>query len=100
MLAGAAIALVIGLPALRIKGLFLAVTTIAFAVALDSYFLNVNNFPSLIPSSVPRPLLFGRFDLEEQYTMYVFCVAILLVWLVIASGPPEVAHRSHADRHA
>ncbi len=84
--AGAAIALVIGLPALRIKGLFLAVTTIAFAVALDSYFLNVNNFSSLIPSRVARPLLFGRFDLEDQYTMYVLCVVILFMWLVIASG--------------
>ncbi|MEY2470157.1 MAG: hypothetical protein QOF21_2855, partial [Actinomycetota bacterium] len=84
--AGAAIALVIGLPALRIRGLFLAVTTIAFAVALDGYFLNVNNFPSLIPSRVPRPLLFGRYDLENQYTMYVFCVALLGMWLVVASN--------------
>ena len=43
----------IGLPALRIGSLFLAVTTIAFAVALDSYVLNVNNFPELVPSNVP-----------------------------------------------
>ena len=85
-LAGALVALVIGLPALRISGLFLAVTTIAFAVALDSYILNVNNFPSLVPSSVPRPLLFGRFNLEDEYAMYVLCVVVLAVWIAVAVG--------------
>ena len=40
MAVGALVAVAIGLPALRIRGLYLAVTTIAFAVALDSYFLN------------------------------------------------------------
>ena len=76
----------IGLPALRIRGLFLAVTTLAFAVALDSYVLNVNNFPSLVPSNVSRPLLFGRFDLEDQYTMYVLCLVVLAVWIAVAVG--------------
>ncbi len=85
-LTGAVVALVIGLPALRIRGLFLAVTTIAFAVALDGYFLNLNNFPQWIPSQVPRPLLFGRVDLENQYTMYLLCVAVLGVWLVVAAN--------------
>ncbi len=83
---GALIALVVGLPALRIGSLFLAVTTIAFAVALDSYVLNVNNFPDLVPSSVPRPLLFGRFDLEDQYAMYLLCLAVLATWIVVAIG--------------
>src|SRR5205823_15010704 len=35
--AGAATALVIGLPALRLRGLFVAVTTLAFSVAAASY---------------------------------------------------------------
>jgi ABC-type branched-subunit amino acid transport system permease subunit len=35
--AGAATATVVGLPALRLRGLFLAVTTLAFAVAASSY---------------------------------------------------------------
>jgi ABC-type branched-subunit amino acid transport system ATPase component/branched-subunit amino acid ABC-type transport system permease component len=84
--AGAAVALVIGLPALRIGSLFLAVTTIAFAVALDSYVLNVNNFPELVPSNVPRPMLFGRYDLEDQYAMYVVCLVVLAVWIAVALG--------------
>ncbi len=84
--AGAAVALVIGLPALRIGSLFLAVTTIAFAVALDSYVLNVNNFPELVPSNVPRPMLFGRYDLEDQYAMYVVCLVVLAGWIAVALG--------------
>ncbi|MEO7428344.1 MAG: hypothetical protein ABIY48_03080, partial [Acidimicrobiales bacterium] len=69
-IAGALVSLVVGLPALRIRGLFLAVTTLAFAVALDQYVLNFNNFPKLIPTKVGRPMLFERFDLNQGTTMY------------------------------
>ena len=37
---GAVASVIIGLPALRIRGLFLAVTTLAFAVATSSFLLN------------------------------------------------------------
>ena len=52
---GGLLALLLGLPALRIRGLFLAVTTLAFAIALDSYFLNPTYFDAQSPrtSSVP-----------------------------------------------
>lgn len=83
-LAGALVSLVVGLPALRIQGLFLAVTTLAFAIALDSYFLNFNNFENLLPQEVERPLLFERFDLTGHYTMYVFCL-VMLVFSVLAA---------------
>jgi branched-chain amino acid transport system permease protein len=75
--AGAAIALVVGLPALRIQGLFLAVTTLAFAIALDSYFFNPNRFSWMLPKDVVRPFLWDRFDLESNYAMYVLCLGFL-----------------------
>ena len=83
---GALIALLVGLPALRIKGLFLAVTTLAFALALDQYFLNRNTFPKLIPGTVNRPLLWSRFDLERPYMMYATCLAFLGVSILVAHG--------------
>jgi branched-chain amino acid transport system permease protein len=83
---GALIALLIGLPALRIKGLFLAVSTLAFAVALDSYFLNPNNLPALVPGGIDRPILWGRFDLENQLTMYYLCLAFLVLTVLAAVG--------------
>jgi branched-chain amino acid transport system permease protein len=83
---GGVVALLVGLPALRIKGLFLAVTTLAVALALDQYFLNQNNFPQLIPGSVDRPLLWQRFDLEHGYVMYATCLAFLGLAIMAAVG--------------
>jgi branched-chain amino acid transport system permease protein len=77
MVAGALVAVAIGLPALRIRGLYLAVTTIAFAVALDSYFLNPANFSSFVPDATVPPVLFKRFDMESQWVRYYFCLAIV-----------------------
>jgi branched-chain amino acid transport system permease protein len=84
---GGLVAVLVGLPALRIKGMFLGVTTLALAVALDLYFLNSSNFSSWIPSSgVDRPLLLQRFDLNDQYTMYLVCLAFLLVTVLVTMG--------------
>ncbi len=83
---GAVIALLVGLPALRIKGLFLAVSTLAFAVALDSYFLNPNNLPGFVPGGITRPVLWRRFDLENQLTMYYLCLAFLIFTILAAMG--------------
>jgi branched-chain amino acid transport system permease protein len=85
-LAGGLIALLVGLPALRITGMFLAVTTLAFAVALDSFFLNPTNFPSFVPGSIPRPVLFGRFDLESEWVMYYLTFAFLVLTIFAALG--------------
>ena len=85
--AGALVALLVGLPALRIKGLFLAVTTLALAVALDQYFLNDATFPQFIPSTgVSRPLLIQRFDLGSNYAMYLVCLGFLGLAVLVARG--------------
>ena len=73
----AAVAVAIGLPALRIRGLYLAVTTITFAVALDSYFLNPANFSSFVPDSTLPPVLFKRYDMASQWVRYYFCLALV-----------------------
>ena len=84
---GGLVAVLVGLPALRIKGMFLGVTTLALAVALDFYFLNSNNFSAWIPSSgVDRPLLLQRFDLNDQYTMYLVCLSFLAVSILATMG--------------
>ena len=84
--AGAVLALVVGLPALRIQGLFLAVTTMAFAIALNSYFFNPDQFGSLLPRNLRRPFLWERFDLESNYAMYLFCLAFLGLAVLAAIG--------------
>jgi branched-chain amino acid transport system permease protein len=86
MALGAAVALAIGLPALRIKGLYLAVTTLAFAVALDSYFLNPVNFASLVPQEVLRPVLWKRFALDSQWAEFYLCLGALVLAIVLQRG--------------
>ncbi|HEY2815333.1 MAG TPA: ABC transporter permease [Acidimicrobiales bacterium] len=84
--AGALIALLVGLPALRITGLFLAVTTLAFAIALDSFFLNQNTFPQFIKSKVSRGVLWERFNMNDNYVMYLVCLGFLAVAILLSLG--------------
>src|SRR5205807_7052206 len=84
--AGALIALIVGLPALRIQGLFLAVTTLAFAIALNAYFFNPDRFSSLLPSDITRPFLWHRFDMESNYVSYLTCLAFLALAVLAAIG--------------
>jgi branched-chain amino acid transport system permease protein len=84
--AGAIVSLLVGLPALRIKGLFLAVTTLALAVAMDKYVINVNNFPSILAHGVEKPLFLERIDLNDGYNMYLFCLAFLGLSILASKG--------------
>ena len=84
--AGALGALVVGLPALRIKGLFLAVTTLAFAVALDTWFLNPTERGSLMPALDDEPILWSRWDLGDNYALYVVSLAFLGLSVLAARG--------------
>ncbi|HVM41495.1 MAG TPA: ABC transporter permease [Acidimicrobiia bacterium] len=83
--AGGITALVVGLPALRIRGLFLAVTTLAFAVALDSYFLNPNNNLGIVKQSVNRPNLFQRWDLNNELTFYYVVFTFFVITILVAN---------------
>src|SRR5438067_5905080 len=83
-LVGSITAVLIGLPALRIKGLMLAVTTLAFAVPVNTYFLNSAYFPRFTPRTVTRPPILQRFDINNPRTFYYFCLVVLFVSLVLA----------------
>jgi ABC-type branched-subunit amino acid transport system ATPase component/ABC-type branched-subunit amino acid transport system permease subunit len=76
-LAGGVIALVLGLPALRVSGQFLAVTTLAFAVAMELYFLNPANYQQWMPASYERPELWGVLELSDERWLYALAVALV-----------------------
>ena len=79
---GAVLAVAIGLPALRIRGLFLGVTTLAFAVAAQSWVFQLHFLT--IDSLVARPLIFGRFDVDSEKGFYWVTVAGLLLAILAA----------------
>jgi ABC-type branched-subunit amino acid transport system ATPase component/ABC-type branched-subunit amino acid transport system permease subunit len=81
---GGAAAVFIGLPALRIRGLMLAATTLAFAVPVSTLFLNSAYFPAFAPRDVARPAVFDRFDLESPLAFYYFCLIALILAVVLA----------------
>jgi branched-chain amino acid transport system permease protein len=70
------------------------VTTIAFAVALDSYFLNPSNFSTFVPDSTLPPVLFKRFDMDSQWVRYLFCLGVVAV----AAIAVRAMRRSRAGR--
>jgi branched-chain amino acid transport system permease protein len=74
----AGFAALLGLPAMRMRGSFLAVTTLAFAVATERTLFRADFFTGLIPDRVNRPnLLFLSFASERNY--YFLCLATLVV---------------------
>ena len=83
-LAGAAVAVVVGLPALRVKGLFLGVTTLAFALTAGSWFFSWEIFRST--SAIRRPIMFGIWDVSAEKDFYFICFAALLLSLWVGSN--------------
>jgi branched-chain amino acid transport system permease protein len=84
--AGAVVAVVVGLPALRLRGLFLAVTTLAFALAASTWLLNGKHVDWVPRNRVERDTIFGAVDLSSQRSYYWLCVACLGLTLLAVRG--------------
>ncbi len=82
-LAGAAAALVIGVPALRIRGFLVTVTTLGFALATGNWLLS-QSWAFGQGVSPRHPYLFGQsLDTGRSYyyvVLAVFLIALLLAW--------------------
>jgi branched-chain amino acid transport system permease protein len=74
----------------RIQGLYLAVTTLAFGYAMQGYLLNSHYpigkrlLPTGLTASIDRPNLYGRFDLENNRSFYYICLALLVLAMLAA----------------
>jgi branched-chain amino acid transport system permease protein len=77
-----------GLPSLRVKGLYLAVATLAAQFFADWLFLRVQWFTNYSPSgsvSVSNLQVFGL-SLESPLAKYLFCLALLVVIALLAKN--------------
>ncbi len=105
--ASAALAALIGVGALRVRGLLLAVSTFAFSVAASQYLFRqpvLSDDLTTVPFA--RGSLFGL-DLSSQRTYYYVCLAVLVVAFGVVSrlrhsgiGRTTIAVRDNADRAA
>jgi branched-chain amino acid transport system permease protein len=98
--AGAITAVIVGLPAVRIQGLYLAVTTLAFGYAVQNYILNPNYWIGrhLLPhgqaASILRPVIYGRIDLENERNFYFTG----LVFFLLSVAAALAFRRNHSGR--
>lgn len=81
----AGFAALVGIPALRIRGLFLGVATYAFAFAVQSVLFDQDYFGWLLPDQVERPTLF-LLNFEDERSMYYLSLAGLLLALALAAA--------------
>ena len=84
-LAGAAAAVLVGLPALRLQGLTLAVSTLAFASAVVAILLNPDQLGRHLPDTIDRPLLFG-ISLDDARAFYYVALLFLALTVVAVTG--------------
>ena len=84
-LVGCIAAVLVGAPALRIPGLFLAVTTLAFAVATGSWLLSRSIFlHGDVSITMPRAVV-GSLTLAPERTYYAVCLVALVIVVLTVS---------------
>lgn len=83
--AAAVVSVVIGLPALRLRGVYLAVVTLGFAqVMQDAVFNNSTLTGSQNGLLVMRPQL-GRLDLSGEHSLYYLLLCVLVASCVLVA---------------
>ena len=108
-LIAAALAALLGLGALRVRGLLLAVTTFAFGVACENYLYARPFFmdsPQSTTASFPVSTLFGL-NISSQRAYYYVVLAVLIAVMVLAGrlrrsgiGRTTIGVRENADAAA
>jgi branched-chain amino acid transport system permease protein len=77
-----------GIPSLRVKGLYLAVATLAAQFFCDWAFLRIGWFTNNTPSgsvSVSNLQVFGQ-SIETPLQKYLFCLALLVLFALLAKN--------------
>ncbi len=85
-LAGSALAVLIGLPALRLSGLYLAVTTLACSLAATAYFFNPAFFGWVPQKRIPRLPILGRIGYESPSGIYWLSLVMVLITVFAVQG--------------
>src|SRR4051812_39219730 len=80
--------MIFGLPSLRVKGLYLAVATLAAQFFSDWMFLRIKWFTLDAPSGSAHVsgLQFFGWGIESSVSKYIFCLAILVVMALLAKN--------------
>ena len=77
---GALVSLVLGIPSLRLRGVYLAVVTLAFGAAAEKYFFPLRGFDAEV---VDRPTVLGLSTARDR-NLYLVALAVLALALFVA----------------
>ena len=99
-LMAALIGAIVGIPSLRIKGLYLAIATLAGQLIIE---WTINHVPAISGGAqasieVPRPSLFG-IELKTQGQLYFFLLFFAVLAIVGDAQPGAQPHRPRLRRH-
>lgn len=79
-LAGSVVAVLLGFTALRVRGAYLAVTTLAFALAMSTLGVNPKYMGSLIAGNINRPSFLSIKTTDDRVFYYVCLAALVAMW--------------------
>jgi branched-chain amino acid transport system permease protein len=79
------VSVAIGLPALRLRGLYFAATSLAFSLAATALLLDPNLLGRFLPSKLDRPDFLG-FSLDNQSAFFFLCLAALIGAVIMVKG--------------
>jgi branched-chain amino acid transport system permease protein len=83
--AGAVLALVTGIPGLRVRGLYLAIITLALSLSVTAYLLNPRFLGKHLRDSISRPIVFGM-DLDNEQVFYYVMLLLLAAVTAMVVG--------------
>ncbi len=84
-LLGAAVSLVLGVPSLRLRGVYLTIVTLAFGAVCEHYIFALEAVRGSRAGIVPRASFLG-FATESDRGLYLVAVAVLAVALTLAGN--------------
>jgi branched-chain amino acid transport system permease protein len=82
---GAVISLALGIPSLRLRGVYLTIATLAFGAACQRYFFVLNSVRGYHASVVRRPPIFGL-SISSNRGLYLLVLAVFGVGVLIAAN--------------
>lgn len=83
---GAVVAVLVGLPALRLRGLYLAVTTLALSLAASEWIFSNRAVDWIPEGSFLRPELLHRISLDSPLRLYYFALVVLALAVLALRG--------------
>jgi branched-chain amino acid transport system permease protein len=84
-LASAVVAGIIGIPAIRLRGLHLAIVSLALALTVTNIVLTPEYLGKAIPTVIDRPVVLG-IDMSDERTFYYAALLVVAVVLLACMG--------------